>query len=196
MPVRAAAGAALVLARFHPRWSILNKTLAPFGHLKFWATLRIGGNFAATGGEIMQRSSKLGAAMLALALIGWPGLAAAAESASKKTHTFILPAGATSPAVNVPAENVPVLMMADQMTGGNIGEGQATILRSTTDAELDWVATDFFLGVTRSYNSSPGTHIFWTDYFGCVDVQVANATSVWVHNGCGFQQTVYLTFIW
>jgi hypothetical protein len=133
---------------------------------------------------------------------GQIGLAAAlvclAGSAfADQTHgTYSLAAGA-SETFAIPAVNTPVQLSCTQNVFDNVGEGQATIIRSTTDVLLDWVGIDYFSGaIARGFSATPGTHIIYCDFRGQVSIEVASATSIKVVNNSSGTQTGTLMFVY
>ena len=108
----------------------------------------------------------------------------AGAALADQTHiSYSVAAGATK-AIFLPAINTPIQVSCSQNAAQDVGVGQATIIRSTTDSGLIWVGFDVATGaITKGYSSSAGTHIVWCDYAGDVDIEVLSATEIQVKNG-------------
>jgi len=121
----------------------------------------------------------------------------AGSAFADQTHgTYSLAAGA-SETFAIPAVNTPVQLSCTQNVIDNVGEGQATIIRSTTDVLLDWVGFDYFTGaISRGFSAVPGTHIIYCDFSGRVSIEVASATSIKVVNNSSGTQTGTLMFVY
>lgn len=124
-------------------------------------------------------------------------LACLAGSAfADQTHVPYSLAGGASLVVSVPGVNTPVQMSCTQNTIGNVGEGQATIIRSTTDELLDWVGIDYFTGaISRGFSATAGTHIIWCDFAGEVDIEVSSAGAIKIVNASSATQTGVIMFV-
>ena len=121
----------------------------------------------------------------------------AGSAFADQTHVTYSLAAHASEVFNIPAANTPVQLSCTQNTGGNVGEGQATIIRSTTDGLLDWVGFDYFTGaISRGFSAVPGTHIIYCDFSGRVSIEVASATSIKVVNNSSGTQTGTLMFVY
>jgi hypothetical protein len=120
----------------------------------------------------------------------------AGSALADQTHvTYTLAAGA-SKVIPVPAVNTPVQMSCTQNTVGTVGEGQATVIRSTTDNLLDWVGFDYYsAAITRGFSASAGTHMIYCDFDGGVDIEVANASEIQVTNKSSGTQTGVVMFV-
>jgi hypothetical protein len=142
--------------------------------------------------------SKLSALLFAVATgacLNGPALA------GEQKVTFLTPAGGTSALHAIPIADSPVMMSCVQTVQGYVGEGQATIIRSTTDALLDWTGFDYATAgsstpLSRGFSSFNGTHIIYCDFGGLVDIQVGNATSIQVHNSNSIEMKVVIMFIY
>jgi hypothetical protein len=65
------------------------------------------------------------------------------------------------------------------------------------DQELVWSGLESDGGgVTAGFSPSPGHHVMFIDFAHCVDLQVNNATSFKVHNGCSFATAGRVTLFW
>jgi len=119
---------------------------------------------------------------------------AAAFCVSQQAHadqihySFKIAAGASSPVINMPISNSPILVSCTQTTGGNVGTGQATLVRSTTDGYLVWAGYDNS-GATHGYNTA---HIVYCDFREQVDIEMGSATGILVKNPTSSAQTVEL----
>lgn len=113
------------------------------------------------------------------------------------TLGYTLAAGANSAAIT-PNANIPVFVMGVQTTTGNVGSSDMTVVNSAGfDNELVWSGLESDGGgVTAGFSPAAGTHIIYIDFAHCVDLQVNNATSFRVHNGCSSTQAGRVTEIW
>jgi hypothetical protein len=142
------------------------------------------------------RARKIGVATLALAAVCWPNLASA-QYASKATESIVIAPNSTSALFAIPARNVPILVMAVQTVAGAVGVGSATLISSTHEQDVKWVATDYFTAtVSIGASLGGGTHVFYVDPGHCVDVEVADLTHLQIRNVCNTQYHVNLTLIW
>jgi hypothetical protein len=124
---------------------------------------------------------------------------------NKLEYSYNLAAGATSAPIAIPAPNVPVSIIGVNTTLHNRGVGQATIMHvhtSASDAFLEWVGMDIVTAqnsnpVPSGYTSIAGAHIIFLDNNGAVDIQVADANHIQIHNtGVYGPQKGNITFIW
>jgi hypothetical protein len=121
---------------------------------------------------------------------------------NKLEYSYNLAAGATSAPIAIPATNVPVSITGSQNETGFRGVGQATIMRLHPTAFLNWVGMDSYTARTAGpvpYGDSPtaGTHIIWLDFSGTVDIQVADANHIQIHNTGGVGPAKgHITLIW
>jgi hypothetical protein len=116
----------------------------------------------------------------------------AGQALADQTHvTVTVGASGDSAAIPLPITNSPIVMSCTQTVAGNVGTGQATITRSTTDGFPVWNAYDEGGIFTQGEKSG---HIVYCDFYGHVDIQVASSTSVKVHNAAGSSQTVVIMF--
>jgi len=115
------------------------------------------------------------------------------------TVAYNLVSGANSSAIT-PAANLPVLVLGDQTTGGNVGSSLVTIVNSVGQGNyLVWNGFESFgAGLTTGYGPRAGVHIIFIDNAHCVDLKVNNTTSFLVHNGCTYSvpETGNVTLIW
>ena len=62
---------------------------------------------------------------------------------------------------------------------------------------MTWVGLDMGTSTTGGYrNGTAGTHIVWIDGSHGVDIQVASADTIRVHNANGFAQAGNVTLVW
>jgi hypothetical protein len=101
-------------------------------------------------------------------------------------YSFQLAAGGSSPAINIPITNTPVVLSCTQTIAGNVGTGQATLVRSTTDGYLVWAGYDN-AGTTHSFNSG---HIIYCDFSTKVDIETSGTTGIVIKNPLGSAQAV------
>jgi len=119
-----------------------------------------------------------------------------AAQASESTVAYNLAAGASSsPMASV--KNKPVLVMADQTVGGDVGSSEVTVVTSTADGELVWNGFESRGGgLTSGFSPVYGTHIIYIDFEWCVDLEVYNSYSFVVHNACSGTRKGSVTLIW
>jgi hypothetical protein len=125
---------------------------------------------------------------------------------SYKRVCLTAPPTSYSANVAIPVVDVPVHMMVSGVTNGSFpGIAEATIIRNTHAAALQWVATDYYANYNSSsgypsisvgLSSTPGTHILFADDNGNLGLEVANATEVKVDNMQNVTEGVCLTFMW
>jgi len=86
--------------------------------------------------------------------------------------------------VTVPVANQPVLVMGCQLTAGDRGVGQVTLLRVPANF-LEWVGLESTAGavITQGFSAVLGTHILFLDFAHLVDLEVQNADQFRIHNG-------------
>jgi hypothetical protein len=140
----------------------------------------------------------IGSKSRALLIAATVGVGLGGPAIADQTHVdYSLAAGASSAAITVPIANSPVMMSCTQNVAGNVGEGQATIIRSATDVALDWVGFDFFTAaISAHFSTVNGTHIIWCDNGGFVDIEVVDATRVKVHNATPALQSGVIMFVY
>jgi len=111
-------------------------------------------------------------------------------------YTYNLAGGANSAAITPPT-NVPVLMMGTQTAVGFRGVAMATILHIPANF-IEWVGIESTSGaaITQGYSAAAGTHILYLDFGHQVDVQVASADTIWIHNASTITMTGTVELIW
>jgi hypothetical protein len=107
---------------------------------------------------------------------------------------FNLNAGGDSGAITPPG-NVPVFVMGNTTTTGDVGSSEMTVVNSAGhDNELVWSGLESNGGgPAAGFNPTANTHIIYIDFAHCVDLRVVNGTSFDVHNGCGFAVSGHVT---
>jgi hypothetical protein len=134
--------------------------------------------------EDAKMSKSFGFKLSALLFVVAAGGCLSGSALADQTHVnYSVAAGGKSPLIAVPISNSPVLMSCVQNVRNNVGEGQATIVQSTTDGLLDWVGFDYFKGaISRGFSAVNGTHMIFCDFAGEVDIEVGSATQIQVAN--------------
>ena len=100
----------------------------------------------------------------------------------------------TNSAPITPATNRAVLVMGCCTTSG--GVGQVSLLH-TAGVGMTWVGLNMGTSTTGGFrNGTPGTHIVWIDGDHGVDIRVASADTILIHNGEGSTRTGNVTLIW
>lgn len=107
--------------------------------------------------------------------------------------TYNLGVGATK-AIVLPDVNTPIQVSCTQNQAGNVGVGQATMIRASTDGYVHWVGIDFYEStISRGYSNLSGAHIIYCDASSYVDIAVLSATQIQVrNNGTGTQTGVVM----
>ena len=115
--------------------------------------------------------------------------------------SYSLAAGANSAPIT-PATNRSVLVMGCCTTANDQGVGQVSLLHSPS-TQIEWVGLESTCGgsctsaITQGLSATAGTHIVWIDFQHTVDIQVASADTILIHNGHPFQTvTGNVTLIW
>jgi hypothetical protein len=112
--------------------------------------------------------------------------------------SYNLPVGAdTSPIT--PATNRSVLVMGCCTTVG--GVGQVSLLHIPSPGGMSWAGLESFSGpnstITSGENSVVGTHIVYIDFNHKVDIKVASADTIVIHNGnSSFTMAGNVTLVW
>jgi hypothetical protein len=90
-----------------------------------------------------------------------------------------------------------VQLSCTQNQVGNVGVGQATIMRSSLDGLLHWIGFDFYTGaISRGDSATAGGHIIYCDSSSFVDIAVLNATEIQVRNNNSSTQTGIIMFVY
>ena len=129
-----------------------------------------------------------GCALMALSSAAW----------ADQIHVGYTLAAGASVTVTVPAVNTPVSMTCVNNSSGNRGVGQATLLRVSPAAFLEWVGSDIATGaISTGFSATAGTHIIYCDYTGkLVDVQVLNSSDIQIKNTSTVTMTGELNFVY
>jgi hypothetical protein len=149
----------------------------------------------------MPKSSRPGVILLAtvVAIITSMVVANATQTIQTPNAVFIsysLAAGANS-AVITPAANKSVLVMGCCTNGGDQSVGQVSLLHIPSTS-IAWVGLESPGGaaVTSGLTSVAGIHIVFIDFAHTVDIQVASADTIRVHNGSTGTKAGNVTLIW
>jgi hypothetical protein len=110
---------------------------------------------------------------------------------------YSLAAGGNSAAVT-PVANIPVFVMGDETTTGNVGSSDMTVVNSAGhDNELVWNGIESGGGgFTSSFSQVVGRHMMFIDLSHQVDLQVNSNTSFRVHNAASATRAGNVTLIW
>ena len=120
-------------------------------------------------------------------------------NAGAATKFYNLQPGAISAPINIPVEDQPVLIIGTQTAIGYRGIGQVSLLRTKVSPFfLEWVGLESpsAAAVTSGFSASQGVHIVYLDYSQEVDIEVASASQIQVHNGSTGVRTGYVKMIW
>ena len=148
----------------------------------------------------IQKTSRPGVILLAtvVAIITSMVVANATQTITTPNAAFIsysLAIGTNSAAIT-PATNRSVLVMGCCINT-DIGVGQVSLLHipSTT---IEWVGLESPTGaaITSGHSSVAGTHIVYIDLGHLVDIQVASADTIRIHNGNTFTVAGNVTLVW
>jgi len=111
-------------------------------------------------------------------------------------------AGVANSAPITPATNKSVLVMgccttANTTVGNDRGVGQVSLLHIPS-AVIAWVGLESFApaAITSGESAVPGTHIVWIDGTHQVDIQVASADTILIHNRNAGTLAGNVTLIW
>jgi hypothetical protein len=149
----------------------------------------------------IQKSSHLGIVLLAtvVGIITSMVVANATQTITTPNAAFIsyaLMPGANSAAIT-PVTNRSVLVMGLCLSTGGVGQASLYHIPSSGgNGGIGWVALDANGGITSGFDATTGTHIV---YIGdtVVDIQVAGADTIRVHNASGGQTVAgNVTLIW
>jgi hypothetical protein len=112
--------------------------------------------------------------------------------------TYNLAPGANGAAIT-PATNTSVLVMGCCTTSADRGVGQVSLLHIPSNV-MHWVGLESccFLPktITSGDSGTAGTHIVYIDYNDAVDIEVASADTIRVHNGNPYTVAANVTLIW
>jgi len=126
-------------------------------------------------------------------------VANATQSITTPNAAFIsysLVAGANSAAIT-PATNRSVLVMGCCTTFGFWGVGQVSLVHSPGNV-IEWVGLESHSGaaITSGEDYVAGTHIVYIDVVHKVDIQVASADKIRVHNANTGTMAGNVTLVW
>jgi len=109
---------------------------------------------------------------------------------------YSLAAGANSTAIT-PIASKSVLVMGCCTTTGDTAVGQVSLLHRPS-AGFNWVGLESYgaAAITSGSFSIAGAHIVYIDVNHLVDIQVASADTIRVHNGAAATRAVNVTLIW
>src|SRR5215472_18828837 len=156
---------------------------------------------------IQFKSSRWPAMLLAIvvAIITCLAVANATQTITTPNAAFIsynLVAGASSAAIT-PVTNKPVLVMGCCTTTGNDnqGVGQVSLLHIPSFV-IEWTGLESAstssgpATTTSGYTAVGGNHIVYIDFHHTVDIQVASADTIRIHNGNAATRAGNVTLIW
>ncbi len=149
----------------------------------------------------IQKSSRPGVILLAtvLAIITSMVAANATQTITTPNAAFIsysLAAGGNSAAIT-PATNRSVLVMGCCTTTSFEGIGQVS-LQHIPSSFIEWVGLESLApaAITSGDSNVVGAHIVFIDSLHQVDIQVAGADTIRVHNGAGATRAGNVTLVW
>ena len=151
----------------------------------------------------IQKFSRPGVILMAavVAIITSIVVANAAQTFATPNAAFIsfnLAAGMNSAAIT-PATSRSVLVMGCCTTLGYQAVGQASLLHIPTSG-LQWVGLESYNGspaaITQGDSSTTGTHIVAISLTRTIDIQVASASTIRVHNAAIGTVAGNVTLIW
>ena len=110
--------------------------------------------------------------------------------------SYSLAPGTYSAAIT-PATSRSVLVMGCETGFGDEGVGQVSLLH-VPSTKMVWVGLDseYPAAIVSSDSGAPGTHIVWIDGDHGVDIRVASADTILIHNGEGSTRTGNVTLVW
>ena len=151
----------------------------------------------------MQKFSRPGVILLAtvVAIITSMVVANATQTITTPNAAFVsynLATGANSAAIT-PVTNRSVLVMGCCTTAPFQSVGQVSLFHVPSNGML-WVGFESFNGPTATAtvgnSATAGTHIVYIDSLHIVDIQVASADTIRVHNSSLSAQTGNVTLVW
>jgi hypothetical protein len=149
----------------------------------------------------IQKFSRPGVILLAtaVAIITSMVVANATQTITTPNAAFIswsLATGASSAPIT-PASNRSVLVMGCT-TVGYLGVGQVSLIHIPSGGGFYWVGLEspFGAAITSGFSSTAGDHIVSINADHFVDIQVASADTIRVHNGTAFTMAGNVTLIW
>ena len=146
----------------------------------------------------MQKFSRPGVILLAtvVAIITSIVVANATQTITTPNAAFVsysLLANTSSAAIT-PVTNKSVLVMGCETMVSGVGQ---VSLQHTPSIGMTWVGLDMGTSTTGGYrNGTAGTHIVWIDGSHGVDIQVASADTILIHNGNPSTRAGNVTLIW
>ena len=111
--------------------------------------------------------------------------------------SYNLAPGANSAAIT-PATSKSVLVMGCCTTVG-AGVGQVSLLHLPSPSSvIVWVGLESTgnAAITQGFSSTAGTHIVFIDFAHDVDIRVASADTILIHNGAVSTRAGNVTLIW
>jgi hypothetical protein len=149
----------------------------------------------------IQKFSRPGVILLAtvVAIITSVVVANATQTITTPNAAFIsynLAGGANSAPIT-PATNKSVLVMGCCNTAGRQGVGQVSLLHLPS-AGMEWVGLESYSGaaITQGATATVGDHIVYIDNFHELDIQVASADTIRIHNGDIATRAGNVTLVW
>jgi hypothetical protein len=153
----------------------------------------------------MQKFSRPGVILMAtvVAVITSMVVANAAQTFTTPNSvniSFSLAAGANSRPIT-PIASRSVLVMGCTTTNGYQGVGQVSLFHIPSGGNnngMIWVGLESYFGaaITSGNNNGVGDHIVYIANGHQVDIQVASADTIRVHNGSAATQTGNVTLVW
>jgi len=151
----------------------------------------------------MQKFSRPGVILMAtvVAIITSIVVANATQTITTPNAAFIsysLATGANSAAIT-PVTNKSVLVMGSCTTTGGVGQVSLQHIPSTLIEWVGFESTNMVSGsatTTQGYNSLAATHIVFIDFAHHVDIRVASADTILVHNGSTATRAGNVTLVW
>ena len=103
----------------------------------------------------------------------------------------------TSSAAITPATNRSVLVMGCCTTLSDQGVGQVSLLHIPS-AGMTWVGLGSFspAAIAQGADATAGTHIVYIDFSHSVDIQLASADTILIHNGSTGTRAGNVTLVW
>jgi hypothetical protein len=103
--------------------------------------------------------------------------------------------------IPVPMSNLPVSVTGTCTTPGFRGVAGDTLLRTAVaPLFLEWVGLESawpgVQAITKGFSATPGVHIVYLDWQHLVDIVVANAASIRVHNSAAGPRQGFVTLMY
>jgi hypothetical protein len=150
----------------------------------------------------MQKFSRLGVMLLVtvVAIITSIVVANATQTITTPNAAFVsfsLAPSANSATIMPTASRAVLVMGCTTSSGGNKGVGQVSLLHIPSTG-IEWVGLESpsTAAITQGFTATPTAHIVFIDVTHKVDIRVAHADTILIHNGTASTEAGNVTLIW